>query len=128
MDNLKKDTIVTSAINMRMSNDLAERLLRFRIDKIKESLETKAKEYVRGGDRMHNFNVGAEKKGWLREEVIESFRLKHDISRDDIISDMKEGKLPTREYVEEKYGDIINYYILEEMSIKQKIMNDGKGL
>ena len=41
--------------------------------------------------------------------------------------DIEEGKLPTEKYVDEKIGDMINYLILQEASIKQKIIEDRGG-
>lgn len=85
---------------------------------IKGTLSTKSEEYVRNQDYMHNFNQGSKKTGEVRERIIEQFRLKHEISREDIIQDIEEGcEIPDAEYLEEKYGDIINYYILELMSV-----------
>lgn len=110
---------------LTMTNEQAEEMVNDILERTREVLMVKAKEYVRNDDRMHNFNVGAEKKGVIRERIIESFRLKHEISRDDIIEDMEKGILPSEAYVDEKYGDIINYFILEEMSIKSKIRKNG---
>lgn len=106
---------------MKLSNERADQYLNEILETIRQTLIVKAKEYVRNEDRMHNFNVAATKTGNTREEVMRQFRLKHDVSVDDILSDIKAGKLPTKALVMEKYGDIINYNILELMSILQKI-------
>ena len=98
-----------------------EEILKGRLDKIEKTLLIKAKEYVRNGDRLHNFNVGAAITGTSRERVLDGFLTKHYISYRDILNDIDEGKLPTEEYVDEKIGDIINYFILLEASIKNKI-------
>lgn len=107
-----------------MTNTVADNLLNERLQLIKETLGQKAKEYARNEDRMHNFNKAAEKSGKTREECLDGFRLKHVISVDDMRQDIKNGKLPTLAQVREKFGDIINYYILEEMSITHRIMED----
>lgn len=91
------------------------------LDQTRQTLGIKAKEYVRNDDRMHNFNAGALKTRKIREEVIANFRLKHEISVDDIRNDLSEGILPSKELVEEKFGDIINYFLLEKISILHKI-------
>ena|SRR5690606_10728106 len=109
--------------NIKMTNDLADQLVEERIEAIKHSLSVKAKEYVRNDDRMHNFNIASQKSGQTREKCLAGFRLKHEISAEDIRNDIELGKLPSEEVVREKYGDIINYYILEEMSIIHKIRN-----
>lgn len=88
---------------------------------IKSTLSAKSEEYVRGEDFMHNFNQGAKKTGEVRERIIEQFRLKHEISREDIIQDIENNcEIPDTGYLVEKYGDIINYYILELMSVLQR--------
>lgn len=105
----------------KMSESYFVAVLKETLCQIEETLEVKAKEYVRNNDRMHNFNRGAIKKGITREQVIDNIRLKHEISIDDMRQDIAENKLPTEELVEEKFGDIINYFILEKLSILHKI-------
>lgn len=106
---------------MKLDNEKAEAYLGDILLQIQNVLGVKAREYVRNGDRMHNFNKGAKLTGKLREEVLEGFRLKHELSRQDIISDIKKGDIPTKELTNEKYGDIVNYYILEWMSVLNRI-------
>lgn len=108
----------------KLSNEVADAYFEEIMDATATSLLTKAKEYVRNEDRLHNFNIGSVKTGQLRERVIRGFRLKHDISADDLLDDMDGGFIPTKNYVMEKFGDIINYNILELMSILQKIDNN----
>lgn len=104
-----------------MSEKEFEEILAERLDKIRNVLGTKAKEYVRNGDRLHNFNVGAQLEGISRERVIHSFMLKHYISYLDMLNDIDKGIMPTEAYVDEKLGDLINYMIIMEQSIKNKI-------
>lgn len=92
-----------------------------RLDATQATLIEKAKDYVRNGNKMHNFDVGASITGQSREKVLYGFMLKHLISFQDMINDIENGKLPTEEYVDEKIGDIICYAILAEASIKDKI-------
>jgi hypothetical protein len=106
---------------MKMTNEQADKYLKDILSTVENTLGVKAKEYVRNEDRMHNFNQGATKLGQSRERVLRGFRLKHDISSDDLLDDLDNGILPTKEYAMEKYGDIINYNILELMSILHKI-------
>jgi hypothetical protein len=107
--------------NLVMTDEEADKFIEERIEAIKKSLLIKAKEYVRNSDRMHNFNAGSQKTGKTREECLAGFRLKHEISVDDMRNDIKLGIFPSQETVKEKFGDIINYFILEEMSILHKI-------
>ena len=98
--------------------------LTHRLKLIDGVLGIKAKEYCRNGDRMHNFNLASLTEGKTREECIHGMFLKHYISYKDIITDISNGKLPSIEYIEEKFGDIINYMILMEVSIKQQILDN----
>jgi hypothetical protein len=110
-----------------MTNEFADSIIESRIQKIKDTLLVKAKEYVRNDDRMHNFNVGATIKDAPREQIIDDFMLKHYISYRDMLNDINNNNLPTAAYVDEKIGDIINYLILFEMSIKEKIYEQTKN-
>jgi len=92
------------------------------LDTTKHTLGIKAMEYIRNDNAMHNFDVGARKTGQIREKVIYGFALKHHISIDDIRDDLEKGILPSEELIEEKFGDAINYLILEKASILHKIM------
>lgn len=109
---------------MKLDSEQADKMLDEILEKIRQILGVKAKEYVRNEDRMHNFNVASEMTGMSREEVIAAFRLKHEVSIRDLRKDVKEGKIVSQELLEEKYLDAINYYILELMSITQTNQNN----
>lgn len=106
---------------MKMSDEFFEEVLNNRLESIRNVLSVKAKEYVRNEDRMHNFNEASKCENITREQAIHNFMLKHYISYKDMLSDIALNKLPSEKYVEEKIGDLINYFILFEASIKQKI-------
>lgn len=97
------------------------KVLQERIYKIQKILAAKSEEYVRNDNKMHNFDKGSDLTGKSREDVLLGFALKHWISVNDILDDMSKGKLPTRELVDEKLGDWINYMCLLEASIIDKI-------
>ena len=98
-----------------------DEILEERLRKIRISLLIKGKEYRRNNDPLHNFNRGAKLSGQSREKVLWGFALKHKISFLDMIDDIEAGKFPNVETVDEKIGDLINYLILCEASIKDKI-------
>ncbi len=98
-----------------------QEVLTQRLKKIEQTLGQKAKEYAAEGDKLHNFNVGARITGQIREKVLWGFALKHYISFMDILDDMELGKLPSEAMVDEKIGDLINYLVLVEASIKDKL-------
>lgn len=106
-----------------MNSEQFDEIVSKRCEKIRHVLSEKAKEYANADDRLHNFNRGAEISGTTREKVLWGFALKHYISFLDMLDDIEEGDLPTEEYVDEKIGDLINYLILTEASIKDRIWN-----
>lgn len=103
-----------------MNTQQFDDIVKQRCDKIINTLSVKAKEYVRGDDRLHNFNRGAEISGITRERVLHGFMLKHFISYLDMLDDIDKGNIPSNEHIDEKVGDIINYFLLLEASIKDR--------
>lgn len=106
---------------MTLSPEAASNIIRSRCSKILMTLDTKAKEYVRNDDRLHNFNRAAQMRNILREKALLGMMDKHTISILDMVDDLETGKLPTVAMVDEKIGDAINYLILLEMCFKQRI-------
>lgn len=103
-----------------------DEVLEDRLKKIRLSLLIKGKEYRRNNNPLHNFNRGAELSGQSREKVLWGFALKHHVSFLDMLDDIDMGKFPKVETVDEKIGDLINYLILCEASIKDKIRENTK--
>ena len=95
-----------------------------RCQQIKRTLLVKAKEYRRNNDPLHNFRVAAKVGNTTEEKALWGFATKHYVSFLDMLNDIEQGQLPTFEYVDEKIGDLINYLILCEASIKEKITNE----
>ncbi len=91
-----------------------------RINKIKSSLTVKGIEYHRNGNPFHNFEKGAKRKNVNSTKVLDGFLEKHLISYDDMLNDIDKGSPINIELVEEKFGDIINYFIIQEIMIKNK--------
>lgn len=91
------------------------------LDGLKETLVVKGKEYRRFSNPFHNFEEGAKITGKLREEVLWGFAMKHYISIQDMKEDLKNGKLPSRGQVEEKYNDLLIYLLLEKISLIDRI-------
>ena len=96
-------------------------VLTTRLTKIEETLSSKAEEYATDNDKLHNFNVGARLTGQTREKVLWGFAIKHYISFLDILDSLDKGKLPTEAIVDEKIGDLINYLVLVEASLKDRL-------
>ncbi len=92
-----------------------------RCNKIKAVLAKKASEYSFNDNRLHNFDVAARLKNETRERALLGMLIKHEVSTLDIIDNLDKGILPSVELLDEKLGDYINYLILLEASIKDRI-------
>lgn len=107
-----------------MTEEEFDLVVDYRINEIKETLQMKGKEYRRNSDPLHNFEVAARLGNTTREKALWGFALKHYVSFMDMLDDIEKGGIPETEKVEEKLGDLINYLILCEASIKDKINNE----
>lgn len=96
------------------------------MQKIQELLLVKGKEYRRNNNPYHNFEVAARKKGTTPERALDGFLLKHLVSYDDMLNDIEHGVLPKIEVVEEKFNDIIVYFLIQKAQILNRI-NNGKS-
>ena len=93
-------------------------ILEKRIDKIKNVLSSKEKEYASGFDRLHNFKVAARIMNETPEKALFGMLLKHIVSVIDMVNDPKS----ISEYlINEKIGDVINYFILLESLMWERI-------
>ena len=104
-----------------MTENRFEQIVDETLNQIKETLIVKGKEYRRNNDPFHNFNVGSRITGLIREKVLDGMLLKHEISIADMTNDLVDGKLPTKELLDEKFGDNIIYLIIKKASIIDKI-------
>ena len=104
-------------------NELVEETL----NEIRETLIVKGKEYRRNNNPFHNFDVGAQRSGLIREKVLDGFLLKHEISIADITNDLVDNKLPTKKVIDEKFGDNLIYLLIKKASIIDKIENNERS-
>jgi len=104
-----------------MNNERFEKIFEKRIKLIKQILLQKGKEYSPNKDRLHNFKVAARKRNTTPEDALMGMKIKHDVSVDDIVNNLKKGMLPNNVLLEEKIGDSINYLILLEALIKERL-------
>lgn len=98
------------------------------IDWCLKKLGQKAEEYSTEDDRLYNFKRAAEVLRKTPEEALWGMFLKHFVSLQDIVEDVAKGKLPTEKLLEEKIGDSINYLILLEAMIKERLQQERKKL
>ena len=91
------------------------------IEMMKSTLQRKTGEYVRDGERFHNFKVAGRRRGISPERALAGMKEKHCVSVEDIIDDIDKGVLPTIELVDEKIGDELNYLVLLKGLIIERI-------
>jgi len=91
------------------------------LNSIRDTLVIKGREYRRNNNPFHNFDVGSQRSGLIREKVLDGFLLKHEISIADITNDLEKGILPKISTIDEKFGDNIVYLIIKMASIIDKI-------
>jgi len=112
-----------------MTEEQFDKLVENRLEKTKSILVTKGKEYRRNNNPLHNFDEASRIGNVSREKALWGFALKHQVSLVDLMNDLEQDKLPSLDLVDEKIGDMVNYLILLEASIKDKInLKAGYGL
>lgn len=104
-----------------MTHNEFNKVLESTLKQVRDVLESKSKEYATDDNKMHNFDRGARMTGESREKVLYGMALKHHISIADMRDQVEKGKLPSLELLNEKFGDAINYLILEKASIVDRI-------
>ena len=91
------------------------------LNDIENLLVVKGKEYRRNNNVFHNFEVGANIANQTPERVLNGFLLKHLISYNDILNDIEEDKNPSKELIQEKFNDIITYFVIQKAQILNRI-------
>jgi len=113
---LKSDEAATSG-----NQFFFDQVVQHRIDAIHNILSMKAKEYASKTDRFHNFRVAARKMNTTPEIALQGMMAKHEVA----VLDMIEApESVTEEMINEKIGDNINYLILLEGLLKERLKND----
>lgn len=105
--------------------EFSEKIVEKRIELIREVLQRKGLEYGAEKNAFYNFN---ESTGISFHDtniaVAWEFCVKHLTSIKDMISNFENiGTVPSNEFIEEKFGDAINYMILMEGMMKEHLAN-----
>ena len=109
-----------------MTDNQFQEILEKRLKDTKEILSNKAREYATSEDRLHNFKRAGELLRCTPEDALLGMQAKHIISIIDLVDSLNHNYLPLKEYIEEKIGDAINYFILLEALLIERIANYGK--
>ena len=94
-------------------------IIKCRMDYISELMLVKGKEYQRNGDKLHNFRRAAEMQRTNMPHVLHGMLQKHLVSYYDMIDDIDSGKKIADDYIGEKFTDILVYFLLQEVAIKE---------
>lgn len=107
-----------------MNSKEFDEVVEFRLNSIKTTLVEKAKEYASANDdRLHNFNRASSILNQSRERCLLGFATKHLVSVLDIIDNVDQNKIASEAMINEKIGDMINYLVLLEASLKDRLNN-----
>jgi hypothetical protein len=87
---------------------------------IESLLVVKGKEYVRGNNPFHNFDVAAKMNNVSAPDALHGMLTKHLVSYLDMLDDIKHFKQIEDKVVEEKFNDIITYFLLQKALIKER--------
>lgn len=102
-------------------------VLEERIHKIKTVLQKKAGEYASNDDRMHNFKVAAKMNGTTAERALWGMMAKHMVSTFDLVRELDAAPCdfcPDGAMWDEKLGDWVNYLLLLEGLVAERILNN----
>lgn len=90
-------------------------LLKRRLKKTQDTLQSKAAMYASANNRLHNFDVAARVLNCTPEQALEGMMMKHFVSVLDLVQWTEtQPQRITTSLVDEKIGDTINYLILLE--------------
>ncbi len=92
-----------------------------RIKTCVDILVPKGEEYSRDGERLHNFKKAALVLGVSPARALLGMYSKHLVSVLDIVDDLDAGKMPKEAVLSEKMTDSINYHLLLEALIIERM-------
>ena len=96
-----------------------------RINDCMETLGLKAGEYATDEDRLRNFKLAAALERCTPERALLGMWTKHLVSVIDIIEGIDQGKPIDRKLWDEKIGDSINYHLLLNGLVIERLNSNG---
>ena len=106
-----------------MNSENFNKIVENRLEACKEILVNKNKEYSSETDRLHNFKVAARIDGITPEQALWGMYKKHLVSVMDLVAFPGDA---TPEILREKITDSINYHLLLEALLMERIGNDAE--
>ena len=104
-----------------MNHETFEKLSGNTVRECLEMLNTKSKEYSRSGEKLHNFKRAGAILNQIPEKALIGMMIKQFTSILDITTDIEQNRLPKLELYREKMKDTINYLLLLEGLISERI-------
>ena len=98
-----------------------ESIIENRLANTRHLMIVKGKEYQRNGDKLHNFRRAAEMQRSNMPRVLHGMLQKHIVSYYDMLDDIDLGKKISDDYIDQKIGDIVVYFLLQEVAIKEEV-------
>ncbi len=89
-------------------------IMQNRLIKCEFILSKKSEDYSRNQDKLYNFKRAAGITGETPAQALVGMWLKHVVSVIDIVEDAAVGKTISRERIDEKFTDALNYLLLLE--------------
>ena len=104
-----------------MTSETFNDIVTERCTAIRTTLTTKQEEYATQDDVLHNFQRAAWVGETTPEKALIGMFLKHYVSILDMVDKAEEGQVHSKEKIDEKIGDAINYLILLEALFKEHL-------
>ncbi len=96
-----------------------KKIVKDRQKQTKDTLLTKAAEYAKNNDRLHNFKRAGLMNKQTPETSLWGMASKHLVSIIDMVESTEQDIYPSVDQVDEKIGDMINYLHLLEASFAE---------
>ncbi len=101
-----------------------DKLVKRRNKRTSDVLDSKNAEYASDTDKLNNFKRAGKMLRCNPEKALVGMWTKHIVSILDIVDNIDRKKCPTKELIDEKIGDAINYLILLEALFYERIDNE----
>ena len=105
----------------KMKADKFEQLCRELLEKSEDTLFRKSKEYASDEDRLANFRQPTSMMGMSTAEVCLMYQMKHIASIAKIAKETSQGVLPSKELLQEKCQDMLNYTLIFYTTVMEMI-------
>lgn len=103
-----------------MRPEIFQALAKSRLEELTNILVVKGAEYATDGDRLHNFKTSARIANKSKAAVCDGFLLKQYTSYRDMLDKFDRDEPITVAMIREKFGDILTYFLIQEIIFLEK--------